>query len=368
VSKRSYFALCILTVLAIGSSTWAADHREAPLIREDPTADINDIYAFPSPNDPSKVVLAMTVNPFSVPAEAISYAFAPDVEYAFRIDTDGDGREERVIRVRFGEPGSDGQRFRVFLPDGRKFDGDATPPTEAVVPNDPIIVQGPSGVRAFAGPRDDPFFFDVVGFFRFLDGTGSFSGSDGFAGFNVSAIVLEVPLELVGAGEGTVGIWGTTGRSAVTLRAAPNRSLSRTFLGVDFPTQTNFGPSTQIERMGNPAVSTVLIPSGQKDIFNATQPRFDAQDFAGTLVASLQALGTPDDNIAVLASVAVPDTLKFDAAGPAGFPNGRGLPDDVIDVLLGLILGDPSIGDGVDANDVPFAQEFPFLAPPQQPL
>ena len=367
MSKRFQIALCLL-VLAIGSSAGAADHREAPLIREDPTADINDIYAFLSPNDASKLVLAMTVNPFSVPAEAVSYAFAPGVEYAFRFDNDGDGAEEREIRVRFGEPGSDGQRFRVFLPNGKSFDGDATPPTEAAVPNDPIVVQGPSGVRAFAGPRDDPFFFDVVGFFRFLDGTGGFSGSDGFAGFNVSAIVLEVPLALVGAGEGTVGIWGTTSRDTVTVRAAPNRPLSKTFLGTDFPTQTNLGRPVQIERMGNPAVSTVLIPAGQKDIFNATQPRFDAQDFAGTLVASLQALGTSDDNIAILASVAVPDTLKFSAAQPSGFPNGRGLPDDVIDTLLGLILGDPSIGDGVDANDVPFAGEFPFLAPPQQPL
>ena len=97
-----------------------------------------------------------------------------------------------------------------------------------------------------------------------------------------------------------------------------------------------------------------------------TQPRFDAVDFAGTLVASLQGLGTSADNIGVLASVAVPDTLKLDASQPSSFPNGRAPADDVIDVLLGLILNSPGIGDGVDGNDRPFEAEFPFLASPQQ--
>jgi len=365
---RLFTSFALLGLCLSSVAAWAADHREAPLIREDATADINDIYAFRNPNDASSLVLAMTINPFSAPSEAVTYAFAPDVDYAFRFDTDGNGTEEHRIKIRFSEPSSSGQTFRVFLPGGEVLDGVATAPTEEPVPNDPVIADNGRGVRAFAGPRDDPFFFDVVGFFRFLDGTGGFSGRDGFAGFNVSAIVIEVPLSLVDADRSPVGVWGTTSRSAVRVNAAPRKALSDTFLGTDFPTQTNFGKKVQIERMGNPAVSTVLVPAGLKDIFNATRPEFDARDFASVLVSSLQSLGTSDDNIAILASVAVPDTLKLDASSPSGFPNGRAPADDVIDTLLGLILNDPTIGDGVDANDRPFETEFPFLAPPQQPL
>src|SRR5262245_48732324 len=78
-----------------------ADHRDAPLIDEDPSADIADVYAFVNPNDPDKVVLAMTVNGFAVPAVRGSYSFSQDVLYQFKIDNTGDGREDIVIQARF---------------------------------------------------------------------------------------------------------------------------------------------------------------------------------------------------------------------------------------------------------------------------
>jgi hypothetical protein len=57
----------------------------------------------------------------------------------------------------------------------------------------------------------------------------------------------------------------------------------------------------------------------------------------------------------------------------AGFPNGRRLADDVLDVTVqvaeGVLLpGHPAavegLGDGVDANNVPFRQQFPYVALP----
>jgi hypothetical protein len=54
-------------------------------------------------------------------------------------------------------------------------------------------------------------------------------------------------------------------------------------------------------------------------------------------------------------------------AAPDAFPNGRRVHDDVIDILLTLIANGNSLGDNVDANDVPFRTGFPFLAPSQQP-
>ena len=257
--------------------------------------------------------------------------------------------------------------------------GDVTEATEEPTPNDPIIVSN-GDVRAFAGPRDDPFFFDFVGFSRVLAGTGGFSGRDSFGGFNVSALVIELPTSMIGGSGGILGVWGTTSRSKFEVHRAPHRPLSETAQGIDFNTLRTMGPDKQIERMGNPVVATVLIPLAQKDLYNATQPRFDEADFAATIVASLDAIAQgfgvfPD--VATLASVVVAggDTLKYDpSVSPTAFPFGRAPQDDVIDTLLSLIFqddqGSPVLPDGdlVDANDVPFPATFPYLAPPQQPL
>ena len=152
-----------------------------------------------------------------------------------------------------------------------------------------------------------------------------------------------------------------------------------TILDDYFDTLRTHGRFKQVERMGNPAVATVLIPLAEKDLYNATRPRFDAEDFAGSIVESLTAIANgfgvfPD--VATLASVAVSggDTLKYDpAVSPTAFPFGRTPADDVIDTLLSLIFRDEQgtpvlpAGDLVDANDVAFPATFPFLAAPQQP-
>jgi hypothetical protein len=122
-----------------------------------------------------------------------------------------------------------------------------------------------------------------------------------------------------------------------------------------------------LDRTGNPAVSTALIPFAQKNRFNRTRPQNDAIIWADILVSSLTDLGTSQGNINTLASVAVPDTLKLDLGEPDGFPNGRLPEDDVIDTLLSLILNGPT-SDGVDENDKEFLDEFPFLATPFQPV
>jgi hypothetical protein len=120
--------------------------------------------------------------------------------------------------------------------------------------------------------------------------------------------------------------------------------------------------------MGNPAVNTVFIPSAQKDRFNRGRPQIDERVFGDEIAASLDALGTSDENAAIITSVAIPDTLKLSVEPDGGFPNGRRLQDDVIDILLGLIFegtGGPTT-DEVDENDEPFLSVFPYLAPPHQ--
>jgi hypothetical protein len=151
----------------------------------------------------------------------------------------------------------------------------------------------------------------------------------------------------------------------------------------------------RVDRMGMPAVATAVISS--KDAYNAADPSDDAAGtFVGEIVASVQFLHSAlDDDLAALgltpcgpsateptigqcidqaAPFVVPDTLTIDVSGAAGFPNGRALPDPVIDVTLALILLDLSVHDvalfaslplNPPANDLTFPPNFPYLAAAQ---
>lgn len=325
----------------------AADHKEAPRAQEGPAADIADFYAFTNPSDASKLVLALTVNPFSVPEQAGGFNFSPRIRYRFLVDNNGDANADQSITVQFLPD----QSFYAVFSDGTRIDGMATSPSAEPQPNDALIFDGPNGTRIFAGPRDDPFFFDSVGFTRVLSGTGTFSGSDSFAGFNVSAIVVEFPVAMVNDGSSVLNIWAVT---------EVERAGGRLFKEAVPRWKT-------VDRMGNPAVATALIPSGLKDFYNESPPARDAEQFAPTIVASLTALGTSAENIGILASVAVPDLLTIDVSAPSGFPNGRTLEDDVIDVLFHFIFNQAGVSDGVANNDVSFPEDFPYLAAPWQP-
>ena len=349
------FAFCAL--LTTGSTAFAADHREAPLVNLMPALDLNDLYAFQSPEVPGNIVLIMTVNPGSLPGFAASYAFDANAIYRFAIDRNGDAVFDTNIDVLFG-PLTDGVQTVEARIGGRVLvDGTTTPGTVlSADPVDPTInVNG--DFRLFAGPADDPFFFDGVGFARVVSGNGGFRREDAFAGLNVSSIVLELPARFVAGGSDDLQIEALTyieerGDNDRDLKSQRIRLFRRFF--------------RQFERTGNPAVSTALIPAARRDEFNQSLPKDDAERFGGDIVAALGAFGTPEENVAILASVAVPDTLGLRLSEPAGFPNGRRLEDDVIDTLLQLILGDTSASDGVGRNDVRFREGFPYLAPPQQ--
>jgi hypothetical protein len=139
--------------------------------------------------------------------------------------------------------------------------------------------------------------------------------------------------------------------------------------------------------MGMPAIATAVITS--KDDYNAADPVDDANGaFVAEITASLQGLHAALDDDLVGAGLVpcvvatcltqaaprvVPDTLKLVIGDTTGFPNGRQLPDPVIDVTLAVILLDLSVpgqtgaslvGINPVANDVEFSTEFPWLAPP----
>jgi uncharacterized protein DUF4331 len=376
-------------LMAAPFAAHAADHAEAPLVEADQAADIADVYAFLDPSDNTRAILAFDVHGFIVPGENANLgAFDPDVLFRFEIENTGDAVPDRAILVRFSKQTSRSQpqTATVTMTGARgSLAVSFTAPTtvsSSTLPaaNAPVVTTDPvSGISFFAGLRDDPFFFDIPAFNRFvgsvLGGSADPSllsrGRDTFAGYNINMIALSVPVSLLKGSAGDV-----IGVGAATLRHR-NTHLSQKGDPVDA------GDFVQIDRMGVPAINTALIPFARKDEYNRARAGDDANGkFATDIVGALTALGTNSTNIGILADVAVThgDLLRLDTSvansGPqggtsagAGFPNGRRPTDDVIDTILFLVTnGALTTGDNVSANDSIFGDAFPFFAQPHQPL
>jgi hypothetical protein len=158
----------------------------------------------------------------------------------------------------------------------------------------------------------------------------------------------------------------------------------------------------QVSRLGNPLINEVIIPTKLKDKWNRLSPSTDAQfqqyyrtPILAAVINQLYGLGVPetnrDDLVAVLLTgvpglnntgskladmlrinLSIPPTASPNRLGVfggdlAGFPNGRRLTDDVVDIaeraVAGKLKGHPAgdlLGDGVDGNDVPNLGFFPY--------
>jgi Domain of unknown function (DUF4331) len=366
--------LSLAALVPVGLPAFAADHRDSPAVDDDPAADINDVYMFRDPNDSSKLVLVLSTYPLGNPRFATSYQYDPDVVFQIAFDFTGEGHFSDVVTAQFS-PLTNGagsaQTFTVTLPNGKVITGPVTQPTIQAPEPTALLTKTEDGCTIFAGQRDDPFFFDLVGFNRVVAGinatsvnggpgvanTALFTGIDAFAGFNVEALVIEAPItDFVGNAQ-QFGISAFSYRKLIGSPRAKGQPIV-SLLGEVY---------TQVDRMGNPAVNTAFIPAGLKDEFNDSEPDLDAVDYGKTIAATLKKYGTNAANTAVLESVVFPDTLKMDLAKPDGFPNGRRLADPSTNIELQLVFNQPvggSFGDGVKGNDVPYLSVFPFVAPP----
>jgi len=388
-------ALCALAFYLNGHDCRAADHGDAPNVGGDQAADLGDLYFFLDPNDNSKVVMISTVRGFIVPGEAANFAiFDPNVTFRFEIENTGDAKPDLFIDVTFDKrsanPGPTGkeilevpkaQTATVTLPNGTQFSAPVLNPSlSSSAPSQAsatTLNAGGTGVDFFAGEVDDPFFFDIPAFGRFIasvrngspDPTVFNRARDTFAGYNILSIALRVPVSMIKGSGNVIGLDALSQRSVQIVKKENGQIKS-------------VGVLRTVDREGNPAVNVALIPFNRKDEYNASTTQDDAAGkFAGDIVATLQALGTNQSNINTLAAVAVAhgDFLHLDVSiantgsgggnnAAASFPNGRRLQDDVIDILLNIITnGALTTGDGVNANDRPFGNTFPFLAPSQQP-
>jgi hypothetical protein len=121
--------------LTMPAPTKASDHIDGPQLANDHASDINDMYFFVDPNDNSRVVMVMTINPFLISSEIIGQAiFDHNLRYRFEIENTGDARPDRFIDVRFtrglGRETAP-QTALVTLPDGQSFDA----PVNTSIPN-----------------------------------------------------------------------------------------------------------------------------------------------------------------------------------------------------------------------------------------
>jgi hypothetical protein len=211
-------------------SVMSADHAESPGTDADPAADIADVFIFPSPESPTKLVGAITFGGRPAPRSRIDGSFYcdPDILFTFNIDrADASGNFDSIpdvqIYARFGKnpQGFCGMQLENVPGASGKFSG----------PIEEVFAVG-SG-RAFAGLRNDPFFFDFEGFSALLNTfaipgqngdlvssfrlTGNQPRRDSFAGRNVSAIVFEMDLDsvapkLASGQRPKLRAWATTSR------------------------------------------------------------------------------------------------------------------------------------------------------------
>jgi hypothetical protein len=378
------------TVAAIGAGPLlvsGADHLDSPLVKIDARVDITDIYAWRT--TPLTTTIAVNVNPLTSPADSKGARFRQAAIYEIKIDTNGNAVADIAYRIKFSNLTrfSDGTSNQTFVI--KRAIGAAARRTEWTGTTVAIgktsryngalrVAAITGGGKAFAGPRDDPFFFDLVGFrhlkSRVLTGRqdlgtvndaancaladddasarllSCFTGSDTFAGTNVSSIVLKLPNSKLGGTGHRVGIWATT---AIQTKSGWQR----------------------IDRMGRPAINTVFnITDGEKDLSNLVNPADDRSTMKDTTVAVLSALsavvvhagatGYTPAQINAIANVLLPDTLTIKLGNTAGFLNGRKLADDVIDAEFSLVTNGALTSDGVNANDSAFLSTFPFLAAP----
>ena len=228
IATRRRRALLGVTALAVataigarGYRVSASDHRDSALLTANPAEDIADVYSFLNPTNPDRLVLAMTVSGFIPPSENGTTFFDPQVLYEIKIDTNGDAVEDQVIQAFVTGSGSNQvMHFRGPIAPvapgttDRVVHGPETATVRVSHTADPIITER-NGLTVFAGVRDDPFFFDLVQFKHVVAGeASSFNnpGADTFAGFNVLALVVELPKSQLGSSH--VGVWGTTSKLA----------------------------------------------------------------------------------------------------------------------------------------------------------
>ena len=216
--KRNKLMLSVFAAatLITGGIIFAADHIDAPAITGQ-SSDITDLYVFQGQTASNLVFVANTQG-LLAPGNTAAAKFDANTIIEFNIDNTGDNKEDLVIQCKYDAASNSMQIYGPILPSetGTRSKLEGTITASAVVTAygaaSPTIGTGATGLKVFAGPRDDPFFFDLNQFKKVIAGTAiSFNnpGTDAFAGTNVLSIVVEVPKAMLGSAA-TLNVWVET--------------------------------------------------------------------------------------------------------------------------------------------------------------
>jgi hypothetical protein len=402
-------ALALAVVFGpVPASVFASSHREAPLISEDPSADNTDLYAFRSPDKPDTLTVVSNYIPGEDPAAGPNYyTFSPTARYNIYVDRNGDGKADVTYRFQFKRKtgpfflGDTQQPYTVTkIANGKaQVIVNATTPPDNIGPRSTpkyhtLAMKGvtalPGGGEVFAGQRDDPFFGDIGAIFDLLGfrkGTGAHGGGKNFlAGYAVHTIALQIPISQLDTSSHVIGIWSTADRKVIGIKKG--------------------GGWVQVSRLANPLVNEVVMPTGLKDLWNASGPaqegrflKYYKAPILAAVMNKLYKLGVKETDRTDLVSVfltGVPklnftssklaEELRINLSTPVtpagkvsrlgvlggdvqGWPNGRRLGDDVIDIaeraVAGALIGkNVPLGDGVDGDNVKPMSTFPYVADP----
>lgn len=204
--------LAAIAILSIATFVViAADHIDAPAVQGG-SSDITDFYSFQG-EDNNNLVFVANLQGLLSPGATAGASFDENVLIEFNIDTNGDNVEDLVIQAIprdgvmyfFGPvaPMQTGLNSTILADNTMRNQVNITAYGQSA------IIENANGMKFFAGPRDDPFFFDFAQYSAILAGDASgFNnpGSDTFAGTNVLSIVVEVPKSMIG-GSGTINTW-----------------------------------------------------------------------------------------------------------------------------------------------------------------
>jgi Domain of unknown function (DUF4331) len=324
-------------------------HFDSPTAIEDGRLNLGDLYVFPE--SPGTSTLVVTVNPDA--GRSNPTTFRPDALYEFVIASDGGTREDRALRMSFGEPDADGNqemqvRYAVGPPSRSGLEG-----TELGVGHTGETFALSNGGSAWFGLAQDPFWGDAVALFAFNHGLADnqyrpelFTGTPGnlLAGRNVTAIALQIPDVTFGGTD--VAVW-----ARISL----------------------FGhaPQRQVSRAAHPLLRSFFFPrpGADTEALNAGSPADDVATFGEVVrrtavhVAEVTRAANPDEHAATLVAAFLPDLLRYRPGQPVHFApgtgNGRGLHDDAFGTTVSLVVGRQL---GVTTSPHPVVPEFPHLA------
>lgn len=464
--------------LSLSANALASSHREAPLITEKPKVDGTDLYMFRSyePGRSDYVTIIANYQPLQDAYGGPNYfTMDPDALYEIHIDNNGDAVEDLTFQFDFAtaladvglEIGPEGQKKRVSIPlvnagvisalnksnqnvnesytvklirgarraskgkfvtnlanGSRLFDkpidniGEKSIPNYAAYSNSFIYNVSVPGctfpAKMFVGQRKEGFVvnlgetFDLIN----LNPVGAPDAKPNtIADKNITSLALELPISCLtrGSSQPTIGAWTTS--------SVPTRTTGKTNASFERPETISRGEYTQVSRLANPLVNEVVIGLKDKNKFNASEPKADAQfatyvtnptlpaliellfgsagvkaptlfpraDLVSIFLTGVDGLNKPTGVKAAemmrlntgIAAVAAADqkTLGVLAGDLAGYPNGRRPGDDVVDISLRAVMGVLLTAEQAPSKDLPYTDQaaissadfdaaFPYLKSP----